>query len=231
MRVQAGEYRAGGRLPSEPDLAQDLGVSRSSLRAAIALLEEDGLLRSLHGSGTYVTHKPLLRNDLSRNFGVSAMIAATGLEPGTRLGHSGVEPAPADVASAFGIPTGSPVSVLRRVRTASGRPVVDTTDWCSCDVLDPATLSGLSGGSMYAALAERGLSIHHGVASMHPTVAVGEIAARLNLAVGTLLLTLFQVDSTADGVVALVSREHHVADAFEISVYRRGPGDGGEDQL
>jgi GntR family transcriptional regulator len=98
MRVQAGEFRAGARLPSEPDLAQDLGVSRSSLRAAIALLEEDGLLRRLHGSGTYVTHKPLLRNDLSRNFSVSAMIAATGLEPGTLLGHSAVEQAPADVA-------------------------------------------------------------------------------------------------------------------------------------
>jgi hypothetical protein len=38
------------------------------------------------------------------------------------------------------------------------------------------------------------------------------------------------VDSTADGAVAMVSREHHLADAFEISVYRRGPGDGGEDQ-
>ena len=45
---------------------------------------------------------------------------------------------------------------------------------------------------------------------------------------GALLLTLFQVDSTADGEVVLVSREHHLADAFEITVYRRGPGDGGE---
>jgi hypothetical protein len=42
-------------------------------------------------------------------------------------------------------------------------------------------------------------------------------------------LTLFQVDSTADGVVALVSSEHHLADAFDISVYRRGPGDTGEE--
>lgn len=49
----------GARLPSEPDLARSLGVSRSSLRSGIALLEEDGVLRRRHGSGTYVIDKPL----------------------------------------------------------------------------------------------------------------------------------------------------------------------------
>jgi len=228
-RVLTGEFGAGARLPSEPRLARSLGVSRSSLRAAIALLEEDGLLRRLQGSGTYVTHKPLLRNDLSRNFGVSEMIATKDLEPGTLLGDSTAEPAPAEVAQAFGIEPGSPLSVLRRVRTADGRPVVDTTDWCRSEVLDPDALSQLAGGSLYAALADRGLSVHHGVASMYPTFAVSDTAERLNVPVGTPLLTLFQVDTTADGVVVLVSREHHVADAFEFSVYRRGPGDAGED--
>src|SRR5205085_9684025 len=79
----SGEYMAGARLPSEPALARSLGVSRSSLRAAIAVLEADGLLHRLHGSGTYVTNRPQLRNDLSKNFGVAEMIAATGPEPGT----------------------------------------------------------------------------------------------------------------------------------------------------
>src|SRR5437016_14212338 len=81
-RMVAGELAPGDRLPGEPELARSLGVSRSSLRAAIALLEQDGLVRRLHGSGTYVTDRPLLRNDLSRNFGVSSMIASMGLEPG-----------------------------------------------------------------------------------------------------------------------------------------------------
>jgi hypothetical protein len=45
---------------------------------------------------------------------------------------------------------------------------------------------------------------------------------------GALLLTLFQLDSTADGSVVLVSQEHHLADAFEFTVYRRGSGDEAE---
>jgi GntR family transcriptional regulator len=229
-RLLRGELEPGAQLPSEPELARELGVSRSSLRAAIALLEADGLLRRMHGSGTYVTDQPLLRNDLSRNFGVSEMIAAAGLEPGTAEARAGLEPAPAEVAAAFGIAAGTPLSVLRRVRTADGRPVVESTDWCHQELLDPSELSSLRGGSVYDALAAQGILIHHGVASISPTTASRETARRLEVRPGTLLLTLFQVDSTILGEVVLVSLEHHLADAFEVSVYRRGPGDIAEHQ-
>src|SRR5437868_3971623 len=155
-RLLGGEFEAGERLPSEPELARSLGVSRSSLRGAIALLEADGVVRRLHGSGTYVTDRPLLRNDLRRNFGVSEMIATTGLEPGTARLRAAREPAPPDGAAALEIPAGAPLSVLRRVRTAGGRPVVESTDWCREEVLEPSELSALGNGSVYAALEEQG---------------------------------------------------------------------------
>jgi DNA-binding GntR family transcriptional regulator len=224
-RLETGEFLAGARLPSEPELARRLGVSRSSLRSAIALLEADGLLRRMHGSGTFVTERPLLRNDLSQNFGVSELIAATGLEPGTVDGRAAREPAPADIAEAFAIDPGKPLSVLRRVRTASGRRVVESTDWCREEILDASELSALGDGSVYGALKAQGVTIHHGVASIKPTIAAGQTARRLRVRPGSLLVTLFQVDSTILGEVVLVSLEHHLADAFEISVYRRGPGD------
>ena len=227
-RVQDGEFVAGTRLPSEPELARRLGVSRSSLRSAITLLEADGLLRRMHGSGTFVTERPLLRNDLSQNFGVSDLIAATGLEPGTADARAAREPAPADVAEAFGLEPGTALSVLYRVRTASGRRVVQSIDWCRQELLDPAELATLGAGSVYDALQAQGVTIHHGIASISPTVAKGETARRLKVAPGSLLLTLFQVDSTILGEVVLVSLEHHLADAFEVSVYRRGPGETSE---
>jgi GntR family transcriptional regulator len=227
-RLEAGEFVAGARLPSEPELARRLGVSRSSLRSAITLLEADGLLRRMHGSGTFVTERPLLRNDLSQNFGVSDLIAATGLEPGTTDARAAREPAPADVAQAFGVVPGTPLSVLHRVRTASGRRVVQSIDWCPQELLDPAELAALGAGSVYDALQAQGVTIHHGVASIWPTVAKGDTARRLKVAPGSLLLTLFQVDSTILGEVVLVSLEHHLADAFEVSVYRRGPGEPAE---
>jgi DNA-binding GntR family transcriptional regulator len=225
VRLETGEFSAGSRLPSEPQLARTLGVSRSSLRSAITLLEADGLLRRMHGSGTFVTARPLLRNDLSQNFGVSDLIAATGLDPGTVAARAAREPAPTNVAEAFGIEPGTALSVLYRVRTASGRRVVQSIDWCPEQLLDPSELSALGDGSLYAALSAQGLAVHHGVATISPTVASGETAKQLRVAPGSLLVTLFQVDSTVLGEVVLVSLEHHLADAFEISVYRRGPGE------
>jgi len=224
----AGEFGVGDRLPSEPELARELGVSRSSLRAAITLLEEDGLVWRRHGSGTYVTDRPPLRNDLSRNFGVSSLIESMGLDAGSVEESCGPEGAPAPVALALGIDVGEQVSVLRRVRTAGGRRVVDVIDWCSAAIIAPDEMRDVGGGSIYSALAARGMTVHHGVATITPDVATGSVARRLGVPRGSLLLTLFQVDSTADGIVVLVSEEHHLADAFEISVYRRGPGDGEE---
>ena len=225
-RIRAGEWRPGERIPSEPELARQETVSRSSMRAAITLLEEEGYVSRRHGSGTYVTHMPTLPSDLGRNFGVSSLIRSTGLEPGTEEESAGLEAAPAAVAEALGVAEGDPVSVLRRVRTAGDRRVVDVTDWCRIDHLAPDDLPEV--GSIYAALAERGLAVDHGVAHLTPWNADGEVAHRLAVPSGTLLLTIDQVDFTADGVAVLVSREHHLADAFSFTLVRRGPGAEGE---
>jgi GntR family transcriptional regulator len=222
-RIRAGEWQPGERMPSEPELARRRTVSRSSMRGAIAMLEEEGYVSRRHGSGTYVTHRPTLPNDLGRNFGVSQLIASTGLQPGTVEESSGAVPAPAAVAAALGVAEGEPVSSLRRVRTAGGRRVVDTTDWCRTEDLAPEDLSEI--GSVYAALAERGLAVDHGVAHLTPWNADADVARRLTVPRGALLLTIDQVDSTADGVAVLVSREHHLADAFTFTLLRRGPGE------
>jgi DNA-binding GntR family transcriptional regulator len=222
-RIRAGEWRPGERIPSEPQLAASTNVSRSSMRAAITMLEEEGFVSRKHGSGTYVTHRPALPNELGRNFGVSRHIALTGSDPGTEEERSGLEPAPAVVAEALGLETGELVSVLRRVRTADGRRVVDVTDWCRTDHLPPDDLPAVE--SIYAALAEHGHVVDHGVAHLTPRNAHGEVAERLDVPSGTLLLTIDQVDRTAEGVAVLVSREHHLADAFTFTLLRRGPGE------
>jgi DNA-binding GntR family transcriptional regulator len=223
-RIRSGELAPGDKLPSEPELAHDRAVSRSSVRAAITLLEEEGFVARRHGSGTYVTHRPALPNDLSRNFGVSSLIASTGLTPGTAEEACEVVPAPPVVAAALEIPDGSPVTSFWRVRTADGRPVVLATDWCRPDHLNPDELHEIGDGSVYAALAARGLVVHHGVARLTPDNADAETAIRLGVARGALLLTIDQIDTTAEGVPLLVSREHHLADAFQFTVVRHGPG-------
>jgi GntR family transcriptional regulator len=227
-RILAGEWRPGERLPSEPELAKRQTVSRSSMRSAITLLEEEGFVRRRQGSGTYVVHRPTLDTDLGRNFGVSSMIAATGLAPATvdeTIGEVGAPPA---VAAALGVPDGAPITCLRRVRSAGGRRVVDMTDWCRTDHLPVGEFP--AGASIYAELTARGLAVHHGVAHLTPGNADSEIARRLKVPRGTLLLTIDQVDTTTDGIPVLVSREHYLADAFDFTLLRRGPAEDTEEE-
>ncbi len=52
--IAAGEFEAGGRLPSENALAEEYHVSRSTLREAFKKLEQMGAIYTMHGSGSYV---------------------------------------------------------------------------------------------------------------------------------------------------------------------------------
>ncbi len=56
LKLMISNTPAGQRLPSEPDLAKQIGVSRATLREAMRTFETQGLIRRKQGSGTYVTH-------------------------------------------------------------------------------------------------------------------------------------------------------------------------------
>jgi GntR family transcriptional repressor for pyruvate dehydrogenase complex len=56
--IAAGRYRAGQRLASERDLAEEFGVSRPTVREAMLALEIRGMVEARHGSGVYVTENP-----------------------------------------------------------------------------------------------------------------------------------------------------------------------------
>jgi GntR family transcriptional regulator len=222
-QILAGGSRPGDRLETEPALARRLGVSRSTLRSAIALLEHEGHIERRHGAGTFVTARPVLRNDLGQNFSVTDMIAGAGRRPGTADMQADLVAAPVDIAQQLQVETGAPLSRLRRVRTADGRRVVDSTDWARAEDLSPDELKAIARGSIYAALARLGLGIQHGVARIEPAIAGRELAARLAISPGTLVFAIHQVDYMEVGRPVLASLEFHLADAFELTIYRRGP--------
>ncbi|MEV5741596.1 winged helix-turn-helix domain-containing protein [Microbispora rosea] len=57
-RIERGDLKPGQRLPSELDLSEQYGVARMTIRRAMKELRERGLIRSVHGKGTYVQAPP-----------------------------------------------------------------------------------------------------------------------------------------------------------------------------
>ena len=227
QRIDEGVFPAGARLPSEPLLATQLGVSRATLREALRSLESEGRLRRTWGSGTYVAERRRLPNSLDLNFGVTEAIRAAGMEPGTQHAQHWLEPVSSGEALRLGLEPGQDVLIVERVRTADGTAVV-----FSRDIL-PGWIVGTKAGagdamlrrSIYDVLEkDLGIVIDHGVASFRPVRADGTVAQRLGIRRGEMLLAIWQIDYDEEDRPILSSHEYHIADAFDFSVVRRGPG-------
>jgi GntR family transcriptional regulator len=226
-RIDSGRLVSGSRLPSEPDLAAELGVSRATLREALRTLEAEGSLRRVWGSGTYVADRDRVANSLDLNFGVTDAIRAAGMRAGIRDARSWVEPASLGEATQLGIEPGRDVRYVERVRTANDKPVVFSRDILPDHLVEdrPDVVEQLLERSIYEVLERAlGLIVSRGVAGFRPVGADRMVASRLRVPRGELLLYLWQVDYTDDGAAVLSSHEYHLADAFEFSVMRRGPG-------
>ena len=227
QRIDSGMLAAGSRLPSEPALATELGVSRATLREALRALETEGLVRRLWGAGTFVADGRRVTNSLDANFGVTDAIRAAGMQAGIEQGRKWTGPASASEAERLGVDPGQDVLVVERVRTADGRPVVFSRDILPGRIIgDRADVADqMLSRSIYEVLErDLGIVISHGVASFRPVRADRTVARLLGTRAGELLLYLWQVDYAEGGAAVLSSHEYHLADAFDFSVIRRGPG-------
>ncbi|RIQ10832.1 GntR family transcriptional regulator [Jiangella rhizosphaerae] len=138
------------KLPTERQLADELGVSRMTVRHALNALEADRRVYRVHGSGTFVA-EPTIDKTIRLTSFTEDMIER-GMKPGTRVIDVGTEYAGATVGSKLNLSPAATVVRIRRVRLADGAPVCLETVH-----LDAARVEGLLdrelSGSLYELLA------------------------------------------------------------------------------
>ncbi|HZQ10828.1 MAG TPA: GntR family transcriptional regulator [Anaerolineae bacterium] len=223
--IFSGTYSPGSQLPTEAKLGQMLGASRTVVREALRILEEDGLIFRRHGVGTFVRKHAILKN-LNINYGITEMIQLAGLTPGTTHLAIHSETADEEIASNLNVPIGTPTVTIERVRTADQKPVVYSLDTFAETLLRGADFNPnrLLSESVYQILEnEFGHSIDYGVARILPAHAPAPIAKHLDLAPNSLVLYLVQTDYSSLDEPLLYSREYHLPDAFDFMIWRRGP--------
>jgi len=223
--ITRGTYRPGSQLPTEAELCEMLGVSRTVVREALRVLEDDGLVARRHGVGTFVRDHPILKN-LNFNFGITEMIESAGLKPGTS--HLAIQKESADQGRAeqLSVPIGTELITVERVRTADGRPVVYSLDTFTEALLKRAEFDpqALMNDSIYTILQTAlGEVIEYGIARLLPVMAPNHVAEKLQLPPKALTLYIVQTDYTSNDEPLVYSCEYHLPDAFDFLVWRRGP--------
>lgn len=224
--IAGGLYRPGSQLPAESELVELLGVSRTVVREALRLLEEDGLITRRHGVGTFVRKHPILHN-LNFNFGTTEMIRTAGFRPSTPFLDVQVVPAAEEVAEALNLPLESPVVVVERLRSADGKPVVYSYDYIPQAVAGDVNILSFwrdQDVSVYELFNNVfGQVIEYGVARILPVTAPAHVAEKLEVPVDSMLLYLLQTDYSPQDEPVLYATEYHLPDAFDFLVMRRGP--------
>ncbi|WP_220125101.1 GntR family transcriptional regulator [Terrilactibacillus laevilacticus] len=119
------------KIPSEHKLSGMLGVSRNTIREAIRTLEQEGVLYSRHGIGTFVVgSKQSLITNISTLESSTKIITDQGYEPGTKNVIYDVRKCPDHLLRHLEIEdSNEQVFYIERVRTADGEPVVYVEDY------------------------------------------------------------------------------------------------------
>jgi GntR family transcriptional regulator len=215
-RITSGQWPAGSSLPAQRDLAGEFGVSIMTLRQALQLLTDDGLVAARHGSGTYVAAR--YEYDLGHLRSFATDLAAQGSEISTRLLATEVRTPPGEVGARLGGP--GQVLQLRRLRLAGDRPLIVQTSYLPLPLaggLDPADLAE---HGLYTVLADHGLAVTRAAETITPCV-LGPLEARyLGRPAGSPALLSHRVSFTAGGLAVVDDHAVLPGDSVAITANR-----------
>ncbi|MEU9873853.1 GntR family transcriptional regulator [Actinomadura sp. NPDC048021] len=211
----------GDALPSERRLAEDLGVSRPTLRQAIDGLVAEGLLDRRHGSGTYVA-EPRIAVSLTMTSFTEDMIRR-GMKPGGRVLSFRTETAGARIGRRLALSPVEEVFTIRRLRLADEAPMAIETLYLPRALMPDLRRSDLEGRSFYDLLRGNGVVIASGTETIEPTVTTAEEASELGVPVHMPAFLFERITRDADGRPLEYVRSLYRGDRYRLELDLRPP--------
>lgn len=221
LQAITDQYSPGDRLPSEPELAAAYAVSRSTIREALQALESDGVVRRIHGLGTFVNQvAPRVAGALEVDLGVTEAVAAANQRLGVQVLRIDEMAAPREIADRLSLPPAGRVLLIERIILANDRPAALAVDAIPQGIAAAAPVR-YQDGSVYRYLEhDCGLVLVGGMAHLSAISADGRMARLLNVREGEPLLRMEQVERSASDAAVLYSLEHFVPARFDLTIRR-----------
>jgi len=204
---------AGAKLPPENQLAARYGVSRITVRQALARLSADGYIDRVHGAGTFVSQRPApVHHDLSLGSSWRARLAANGHAVESVLTESSVvNGIPAEVATVLGKDLSpdelqGPMIFVERVQRVDGHPIGISQSWLPQALVPGLESKPLVDGSLTLALRQRGIVAHRVDNRLSVALATSIEAERLEGYVDVPLFVVVAFTRLHDGQLMEIAR-------------------------
>lgn len=213
---------SGERLPSEPKLAQVLGVSRATLREAMRTFETRGLIRRKQGVGTFVVRPPhVIESGLEILESIETLAERIGFS--VTVGELTVKHRAASEVEAevLGLSPASDIIHLSRVILAEGRPVAFLVDVLPDDVLSKDDIREGTGSVLDLLLRRGKPQLLNSRCEIIAESASPKLASALDIQIGDVLLKFEAFLYATNGRVVDYSSSYFLPGYFRFHVVRR----------
>lgn len=153
--IQASVLRTGDALPSERELSESYGVNRMTVRQAIAELNTQGIVRRLHGVGTFVTEQNAIAPLIPAVTGFSERFRSVGMKPASTVIRLEVVSASPVVAQKLELAAEAPVISLQRLRLVNDEPLMFEKSYLPYEAYPDLLNEDFSSQSLYDLLGRR----------------------------------------------------------------------------
>ena len=207
-------WEIGERLPSERDLAETFKVSRMTLRQAITLLVDEGVLERRVGSGTFVA-STRVQEKMRGTTSFTEIMKAQGKTPSSQLiSYRRTLPSEQEVEK-LGIHKTENVIRMERVRYADGIPVVYEVASIPEKFIKNFNREEVT-SHFFQTLERHGYKIGKSHQTIYARLAKDKIAEYLQISKGQAILGLTQVSYFEDGTAFEYVKSQYVGERFEF---------------
>lgn len=210
-RVREGRYAAGRLLPSEAELGDEFGVSRVTVRRALEVLRDEGLVAARQGFGWFVAAAPL-RQNLANLGTIEGQLAESGIHPERQILEFAFTAANRRVASVLGT---DQVLRVKRLNLADGEPFGVVTVWCPAELGQHLSRAGVERSPFYELL---DIPLGGATQTIGADAATAADAHLLHIPPGSPVLRCDRVTTDRTGRPVLVSKHVFPAHRTEFVV-------------
>ncbi len=198
-RIESDEWPTGFMVPSERDLCSEFGVSRVTIRQAMAGLINEGLLRTEQGRGTFVC-RPKVAQGLLKFYSFSEDMRLKGLNPKSKVVSVEVVRPTRSIARHLRLEQNDEVVKLTRLRIADGEPFILETSWLPRSKCPGIELEDLDSANLYDTLTVKyGLRLAKATETFEPVLVDEYEAGKLEVKPGSAALLLERVTYDSNG--------------------------------